>query len=162
MQFLVFWFIMFIIISAIKRKKKDPKNGRPQPQRPQQQPPFMNGRVTAAARQNRIPRSNVSPDTAPVSPLQVPVAPLPAATPRLRPKAKPEADEPFETGFTEGIDPCHDELLPHAKAAEAQEIPAEEAAPSPLRDEQASELLRGIVLAEILGKPVSMRGKAHE
>ncbi len=80
-------------------------------------------------------------------------------------KAQPRTDPPAETVFgtiedrpyDEGEDPCHEEMLPkhgkESRAPAAQETPAAAAPslPSP------GTLLSGIMMSEILGKPLALR-----
>lgn len=62
-------------------------------------------------------------------------------------------EDPFTTESTEGTDPCHEEML----TGSAPACTSPEKTDSDL---SANALLQGIVMTEILQKPVSLRRKA--
>lgn len=61
------------------------------------------------------------------------------------------------TGFDEGIDPCHDDMPGMLKDETVWEDVHDTANIMPAQDDEKTELLRAMVMAEVLGRPVSQK-----
>ena len=68
----------------------------------------------------------------------------------MRPRVKGDAPAPLEV--MEGVDPCHDALYDEPRT-ELDDYEPETLTPQPESSDAAQELMRGIILSEVLTRP---------